>query len=236
MLAVSISWRSERIPSKNITSCSLKKTTGSMLGGPAQHRVPVPTPGQIRGRAGSPDGDRSGWEGPVAPGRQQWVGRGDGAWRDRAWGLPDTGQLEAAAHAIARRVAARRRVPPAAPFRPHQGMTQTGVFGSRPTLHHLPHGKSATLSSSGRVAVWGAGVPVTRTSLGVLAGSIVPASVQWSRTKGRLVAVRTSGPSASWKCRWGAVELPVLPSRPSTWPVVTVSPAWTWMLPGCRWA
>ena len=29
---VSMSWRSVRIPSKNMTSCSLKKTTGSMLG------------------------------------------------------------------------------------------------------------------------------------------------------------------------------------------------------------
>ena len=29
-----MSWRSERMPSKNMTSCSLKKTTGSMLGRP----------------------------------------------------------------------------------------------------------------------------------------------------------------------------------------------------------
>src|SRR3954470_9078022 len=70
-------------------------------------------------------------------------------------------------------------------------------FGTRHTRRHLPHGKSATASSNGRVPTWGAGVRATRTSLAVLAGSIVPAKVQWSRTKGRLVAVKISGPSAN---------------------------------------
>src|SRR5665809_21742 len=28
----------------------------------------------------------------------------------------------------------------------------------------------------------------------------------------------------TWKWRWGASVLPVLPSRPSTWPVLTLSP------------
>lgn len=29
------------------------------------------------------------------------------------------------------------------------------------------------------------------------------------------------------KCRWLAVELPVEPTRPMSWPAATVSPAWT---------
>ena len=38
-----MSWRSERMPSKNMTSCSLKKTTGSMRG-PAPLGVQLPRP------------------------------------------------------------------------------------------------------------------------------------------------------------------------------------------------
>ena len=60
------------------------------------------------------------------------------------------------------------------------------------------------------------------TSVAVLSGATVPANVQSSMTNGRLVAVKTSGPSASWKCRWGrsscrccpAIPTPGPPSRP----------------------
>src|SRR5829696_5646952 len=76
-------------------------------------------------------------------------------------------------------------------------------------------GKSATVSSRGNVLVWGSTEPTTWTSVAVLSGETVPANVHSSMTNGRLVAVKMSGPSASWKCRWGPVELPALPSNPS---------------------
>ena len=40
----------------------------------------------------------------------------------------------------------------------------------------------------------------------------------------------------SWKCRCGAVELPVCPTRPSTSPLRTLSPERTATEPGVRWA
>ena len=50
------------------------------------------------------------------------------------------------------------------------------------------------------------------------------------------VTVRPSGPLISWTCRCGAVELPVLPTRPRTSPVRTLAPGCTATLPGARWA
>jgi hypothetical protein len=44
---------------------------------------------------------------------------------------------------------------------------------------------------------------------------------------------RNNCPVMTWKWRCGASVLPELPSSPSTWPVVTLSPGLTRKLPGC---
>jgi hypothetical protein len=44
---------------------------------------------------------------------------------------------------------------------------------------------------------------------------------------GRPSASSGNGPSATWKCRWGASELPLLPTSPRTWPGLTWSPTST---------
>ena len=56
------------------------------------------------------------------------------------------------------------------------------------------------------------------------------------RTNGNGRAVSGSMPSISWKCRCGAVELPVWPTRPTTWPSATASPTRTATEPVVRCA
>ena len=48
-------------------------------------------------------------------------------------------------------------------------------------------------------------------------------------------AVIGSSESISWRCRWGIVELPLCPTRPSRSPVATDCPASTATLPGTKW-
>ena len=49
---------------------------------------------------------------------------------------------------------------------------------------------------------------------------------------GRLCPVSGSGESARWKCRWGSLLLPELPTRPISWRFVTRSPGRTDTEPG----
>ena len=80
-----MSWRSERMPSKNMTSCSLKKTTGSMLG-PAPLGVelarPVADEAQVELRLQVAVEVVRRERGP--PARRRWARRGGGVWAGRA--------------------------------------------------------------------------------------------------------------------------------------------------------
>lgn len=53
---------------------------------------------------------------------------------------------------------------------------------------------------------------------------------------GTPLATSASGASISWKCRCGAVELPVCPTLPSTSPTRTIRPTSTATVPVVRWA
>src|SRR5215217_6946657 len=89
--------------------------------------------------------------------------------------------------------------------------------------------KSATSRKSWRVSDCSppgscgasSGTPALGSAPRYTSGGIVPSSVQRSKGIGRLSPTCGSGLSMSPKCRCGAVELPVLPSNPSTWPVDT---------------
>ena len=64
----------------------------------------------------------------------------------------------------------------------------------------------------------------------------VPSLLKDRKRNGSPFDANGLGPSMTWKCKWGASVLPLLPNRPIVWLRATCSPTRTRTEPGFRWA